>query len=231
MRNHDRYGGWILIDTSAARTLWHANHIYYRPGYDWAIGRLDAHYDGAPIPDARSTAEDPVGSYRELLSSELAYIARNPVLTLKRLPEKIGAFWNPTTFIQRALARNLVPRVPGQSTTALVASLVITGAYAALLVLGIFGLFHASRSPLRSYFLLLLATFTVVHSVLVCLSRYRLPLLPFLAVFAAYALLNPKECFRMRSPRTWAAVVVLALLAVLWWPYAPFVLMQKLHAW
>ena len=227
-RNHARYGGWVLIDTSASRTLWHANHILYRPGFDWGIKGRGAHTDGSEFPAA---GPDPVKEHQELLRRELGFVLAHPGLVVARIPEKMGAFWNPTSFVQRALARDAVPGLPRESEGALAASLLITGYYGAVLFLGIVGLLGARGSPLRTSFLAMLATFTLVHAIMVCQSRYRLPLMPFFAIFAAQALLHRSGRLTRRSWHTWTAVALVGAILVLWWPYLPFVLMERLEAW
>jgi 4-amino-4-deoxy-L-arabinose transferase-like glycosyltransferase len=227
-RNHVRYGGWVLIDTSASRTLWHANHIYYRPGFDWGIASLERHYDGSEIP---GTGADPAQEHRELLRRELGFVLKHPGLVVARIPEKIGAFWNPTSFVQRALARDDVPKLPRESIGALVVSLVTTGYFAAVLFLGIVGLLHARRSPLRTCFLSMLGTFALVHLFMVCQSRYRLPLMPFFMIFAASAVLGESGRRTLGSWRAWTAAGIVGAVLALWWPYLPYVLMQRLEAW
>ena len=227
-RNHVRYGGWVLVDTSVSRTLWHANRIDYRPGFDWGIASSDRHYDGSELPGA---GPDPVKEHQELLRRELGFVLEHPGLIVARIPEKVGAFWNPTSFVQRTLARDAVPNLPRESVGALVASIFISSYYAAVLFLGIIGLLEARRSPLRTCFLVMLATFTLVHCLMVCQSRYRLPLMPFFAIFAAQTLLNRSSRLTLGSWRMWTAVALVGAMLILWWPYLPYVLMQRFEAW
>jgi 4-amino-4-deoxy-L-arabinose transferase-like glycosyltransferase len=227
-RNHARYGGWVLIDTSVSRTLWHANHIWYRPGFDWGIASLEGHYDGSEIP---RDGANPARSHQELLRRELGFALTHPGLVLARIPEKIGAFWNPTSFVQRTLARDDVPKLPRESVGALLASIVISSYYAAVLFLGIIGLLRARRSPLRTCFLAMLGSFVFIHLFMVCQSRYRLALMPFFMIFAADAVLHRRDRPRLGSWRTWTAVALVGAMLVLWWPYLPYVLMQRLEAW
>jgi hypothetical protein len=172
-----------------------------------------------------------VKEHQELLRRELGFVLKHPGLIAARIPEKMGAFWNPTSFVQRTLARAAVPNLPRESVGALLVSIFISSYYAAVLFLGIIGLLHARRSPLRTCFLAMLATFTLVHCVMVCQSRYRLPLMPFFAIFAAQTLLNPSGRPTLGSWRMWTAVVLAGAASILWWPYLPYVLMQRLEAW
>ena len=66
---------------------------------------------------------------------------------------------------------------------------------------------------------------------MVCQSRYRLPLMPFFVVFAAQTLVNPNDRLTLGSWRTWIAAALVGAMAVLWWPYLPYVLMKRLEAW
>ena len=227
-RNHARYGGWVLVDTSISRTLWHANHIHYRPGFDWGISSLDEHYDGSKPPGA---GPDPVKEHQELLRRELGFVLQHPGLIAARIPAKMGAFWNPTTFVQRTLARDAVPNLPRESLGALLVSIFISSYYAAVLFLGIIGLLGAKRSRLLTGFLAMLAMFTLVHCVMVCQSRYRLPLMPFFSIFAAQTLMSRSGWPRPGSWRMWTVVALVGAALVLWWPYLPYVLLQRLEAW
>jgi hypothetical protein len=77
----------------------------------------------------------------------------------------------------------------------------------------------------------MLGTFVLVHSFMVCQSRYRLPLMPFFAIFAAQALMHRSGRLTPRSWRMWTLVALLGVTLMLWWPYLPYVLLQRLEAW
>lgn len=228
LRNHLKYGGWVLIDTSAARTLWHANHLNYKPGFDWGVSVSRRHNDGTKMT---VEGKGPVQQYYTLLHQELAFVIKNPGLIIKRVPEKIGAFWNPTSFLQRVLAFDLIPGAPRESAQAVALSILTTLSYALVLFAGIFGLMHISPSTLKTYFLLTLCVLFIVHGVMVAQSRYRLVLMPFFMIFASYLFLNPQLLISFTSWRTWAAYCLTAGLLVMWWPYLPFVLLEQVHPW
>ena len=227
-RNYAHYDTAVLVDDSAARTLWHANHIEYRPGFDWSIVDFKKHWDGAKDPTRGVELRRP---YAEVLREELAFVASHPGTILRRVPEKIAALWNPTTFPQRTMAFDHVRALPRGSGVALAVSLAISAYYAAVLFLGTLGAFGARSSSVRTYFLLVLAVSLLIHCFMVSMSRYRLPLMPFFAVFAADVLLHWRQRVRWRSWRTRGACVVIGALLLSWWPYLPYVLLEKVRPW
>jgi hypothetical protein len=142
---------------------------------------------------------------------------------LAGVPKKLGALWNPTSFLHRRIAFGAMRGAPPGSRTALVLGLLTTAFYVLTLALGSAGLVYSRPSELRTFTLLLLLVTLVVHGIFVGISRYRLPVMPFLFLFGAALALDPT---RLRSAPFTRHLLLLATWALLfwsWWPYWPFV--------
>jgi hypothetical protein len=110
-----------------------------------------------------------------------------------------------------------IPR--GFGRTLLVASV---GIGVLVLGAGLLGLLCVPSSPLRAILVIVVGYSALVHTVLFSLSRYQVPMRPFLAVGAAWLLAATPACRRALwsdagpTPRGWVALLFLALLLVAW---------------
>lgn len=223
---YQRTGRFVLVDVSAARTLWHANRLAYEPGYDWRITAQRARdaerrYGTRQPSLQRETPE----SASAMMSQEIGFIRDNSALVLGRVPEKWAALFNPTNFLQRRIARGQVEGLSRESAMGRAVGVASAIIYAITMVLAVFGLWHARPSSLRGLTLASLAVYLAVFALMVSLSRYRLPLMPLLFFFAADAAMHSRRCFCPKSWRTWAAVACVALLVVSWYPYRDYALL------
>jgi len=216
-----RAGAPVLVDTSMDRTLWHGDRLDYSPGLDWKVRRkrIDeaVHRQGIEAPD-----DDPRHS-AAILRQELSFIAHNPLHLLAGVPKKLGALWNPTSFLHRRITFGAMQGAPPGSRTALVLGLLTTVFYVLTLALGSAGLVYSRPSELRTFTLLLLLVTLVAHGIFVGISRYRLPVMPFLFLFGAALALDPARLRRARLTRHLLLLVTWALLFWSWWAYWPFV--------
>jgi hypothetical protein len=216
-----RAGAFVLVDTSMDRTLWHGNRLPYSPGLDWGVrphrieevvGELGIE---RPVDDPRRTVP--------ILRQELSSIGEQPLRFLRGVPEKLGALWNPTSFLHRRITFGMVRGVPRGSLVALVLGLVTTAVYVVTLALGSAGLFYSRRSDLRTFTLLLLSVTLVVHGIFVGISRYRIPVMPFVFLFGADLLFDPGRIRAAGPMRHLLVLVTWVVLLLSWRPYWPFV--------
>jgi 4-amino-4-deoxy-L-arabinose transferase-like glycosyltransferase len=133
----------------------------------------------------------------------LAYVSSHPVQTLQRDVVKLFDLWG--------LERELIGGVdlgyfgsisrPGL----LLLTAIIFGSYVAAMLLGIFGAIMAPPADRRArWFLFLLIGFIcVIHVVTYGHSRYHLPLVPIVLVFAANALVQRRRLWEQRWTRSW----------------------------
>jgi len=99
------------------------------------------------------------------------------------------------------------------------------GYYALLLLAGVVGLFTGPPSDFRAYAALNLGILTSMSAVLFMVSRYRLPFMPFLVLYAAAIFTHPESIrdfrFRDHPVRAGAGLLVLFLIAAVFWIRLP----------
>src|SRR5262249_41633483 len=132
----------------------------------------------------------------------LRFVRENPGLTLQRAVIKVFDFWGLERELVAGAGRGFFGPLPRPAL--LLLALLIFGSYAAVLVLGVFGLFLAPLADRRVHWLLLLVIAYVcgIHSVVFAHSRYHLPIIPLVMVFAAGALVNLCPLWQRR--RSWS---------------------------
>ncbi|MCK6484282.1 MAG: glycosyltransferase family 39 protein [Phycisphaerae bacterium] len=199
-RNQAKFGTFLLVDATAARTLWHANRIPFRVSFSWPFGRYMENPINGPMP---SEADDAARDHGALLRQELRFAADHPGLILRRIPEKWGALWNPTSFLQLHLYQHGFTGWEKGSHAAQRVSLITTIAYALTMLPAAAGLcFGRPSNRLWTFILIQLLVTMAVHALMVSQSRYRVPLMPYVMLLAGYAWTAP---FRALAERRRAA--------------------------
>lgn len=142
----------------------------------------------------------------------LKFIAANPGLTLQRDIVKFFDFWG----LERELISGGDSGFFGSvSKPVLIGlALLLCGSYVLALFAGFFGLVLAPPADRRVHlFLLLLSAFVcALHTLAFGHSRYHLPLMPLVLIYAASAVVHRKEIWRQR--RRWAFALACGLCAV-----------------
>jgi hypothetical protein len=137
----------------------------------------------------------------------------------------VAEFLNPTSFLVRHLRLGLYElgaegtrvRAPLPSAVREAIVLLSVAATLGLCSLAVLGLFAMPAAPLRSFLALAIVYTLAVHALSVGMSRYRLLLMPFLAVAAGSLGADPRARLRaLRRPRRalGAAAALLGLTAV-----------------
>ena len=147
----------------------------------------------------------------------LGYIAAHPGQTALRSTAKLFHFWQ----LERELVAGASQGIWGQTSTmvVLLMAVVILGIYCATLLLGVFGIALAppKNVAVHAFWLLLLAFVTALHCAAFAHSRYHLPLMPILMIYAAAAWVNLADLRRgWKSWRFAAAAAVCLALAASW---------------
>lgn len=180
-RNHQVFNQFVLVSANGGVNLWMGNHAGSTGGY-------------TPLPDIEF--ENEAVRDQHLKKKAIQYITQNPVeymkLTIKRAiitykAETIGIVWN------SALDKML------SESTILVLKLISSLYWWLLLILATIGIFKLLRGGEMTIFNVLFVTcgfFFIFPLLTVAQDRYHMPIDPFLAIFAAYAvlaLLDEKE--------------------------------------
>lgn len=150
----------------------------------------------------------------------LGLIAREqPTWLLKKLARNLNLLFAPDSFLFKKMSHGSYGELAPLPRRALVASTLAS--YLALLAAAIAGLAADPRRDRQAFALLAIGVVVALHVLANASSRYRLPLLPLLAVYAASTLLHPAEVWgRLRGPRLAAAALALAFVAAVCIPHS-----------
>jgi len=172
-RNYQHFGQFVLVSANGGANLWMGNHAGSTGGY-------------APLPELGF--KDEVDRDKYFKKEAVKFITQHPVeyikLAVKRTfitykSETIGVVWN------SALDKML-------SDTGLILTKLVSTLYWFLMFgLAIIGVFIILRKKEMSIFNALIVTlgfFFIFPILTVAQDRYHMPINPFLAIFAAYAL-------------------------------------------
>lgn len=231
IRNALRFKEFLLIDTVGGKTLWW-DHNYFQPicfdfTYNGIIEGIIRQDEDLGKTRPKSTDPNPSVKYREDMRNAVLFTLEEPGLFLRRIPFKLGGLWNPSSHVIRHLRLGLYGE-PGRKT-ALVLTLPIILSYCAVIFLSLAGLFFSKNDFLKKIFLILLGFFSLLFCFCAGMSRHRLPLMPFLILYAAYALihLGSIRAAFFRRRRVIPLLALFALLVYAWIPHISFLLQIK----
>jgi 4-amino-4-deoxy-L-arabinose transferase-like glycosyltransferase len=200
-RNSRLQGTFVAIDTMGGRNFMMGNY-HHTPLYrSWdAIsneGELAWNHEvfATYAPEMRTSQ----GAIDKLaLRQGLKFVAEHPWLTLQRDLIKFFDFWG----LERELVAGAARGYWGDLSRPFILLLaaLIFASYAAVMALGIFG---AILTPLPDrrlhwFFLLVIAYVCGIHTLVFAHSRYHLPVMPLVLVFAASALVKRHTLWQRR---------------------------------
>ena len=234
IRNTRLQGVPVLVDTMGGMNLRMGNYeftplsrmwdgVSMSGDKSWIVGLPAAPPEGGPWSEG----------YKERWARQeaLRFMRAHPALTLWRAAVKFGDFWGLERDFIAGVQRGIF-RPPPVAGAVIVLATVL--AYPVVLVLAIFGLGRLSRENFPAAWLPLVATLFVcaLHTIVFGHPRYRLPLMPLLAIYAGAAV----EARTWRPGAAWTSAVVpvgiSAGFVALWivqfawrdWPYVEQVL-------
>lgn len=150
------------------------------------------------------------------MAEGVKYVAAHPGLTGRRSLVKFFDFWG----LERELVAGAQKGYFGELPRAVVLGLaaVICGGYVLVLAAGVFGAAVRRPADLRIHLLLLLLiAFTcAIHSLVFAHSRYHLPVMPLVMVYAGALLARPPARADLRRPAFWLAAAFLAAVVAGW---------------
>lgn len=211
---------FVAVDTMGGRNLMMGNYEHTPFARAWATIAIEGDDSWHRVlhrkhPEAAIMSQGQIDKLA--LREGILYAANHPWLTLQRDLVKLVAFWG----LERELVAGVTHESFGKwSAPATVAfALVVMGAYAATILLVVFGVLLV---PANNRFLLILIVTTVayvcaLHTLSFGHSRYHLPLMPLLFPFAAAACVGRKEIWQKRGTRVFCvAVFFVSAMLVAW---------------
>jgi len=225
------YDGFVLVSTGES-SMWHFSYNAFPPDTnDLGMSGEEGLDRDAYRADARPKVRDQDPIRRAAREKELGlqFARENPGLVLERFGTRIALLLYPTSFLARHVALDYYTRGPtgevvrepfARSTKVAVVWLTLLS-YVGLSWLGVLGWAGLPRSPARTLVLLTCAYFLAVYGMAYAVTRYRLVLVPLLAVGAGWALAHPRDLWRsLRRPRVaLGAALTSAALLFIWTRY------------
>jgi 4-amino-4-deoxy-L-arabinose transferase-like glycosyltransferase len=220
IRNTRLQETFITVDVMGGRNVMMGNYEFtpaYRP---WAAIEITGEeaWHSVLSKEIGGLAGKTQGQIDKLaMKYAFSYMLAHPGQTLSRSVAKLFHFWQ----LERELVADAKQGIWGAFSTPLVVALaaIVMGAYAATMLLGIFG---AVLSPPRSLamhalLLVLVAFVTALHCVAFAHSRYHLPLMPIVILYAAAAWVGRRGVLiQWRSWKFAAAAAIGLVLAASW---------------
>lgn len=209
-----------VVDSMGGRNLMMGNYEYTPTYRAWAAVELpgDRHWF-AVLAQAQPASIKATGGQRDKIAMRygLNYILAHPGMTLRRDLRKFVDFWG----LERELIAGAAAGHFGSISWAglAVLAVVICSAYAVCLASALFGGVVHPPSELAPHLFLILVVALIcgAHTVTFGHSRYHLPLIPLLAVYAATALVDFPTVLAQRRRPSFTIALMLCLLVVAGW--------------
>lgn len=160
----------------------------------------------------------------------LAFVMAHPGLTLQRDMIKFCDFWGLERELVAGLGRGYFGSI--SKSGVLILAAVICGSYAAVLFLGTYGALMTPLADRRVTWLLLLIIAYVcgLHTLTFGHSRYHLPLMPLVMVFAARAVTHLGEIWQRRRETSFKLATIFCVLVAASWVWMFFAVDRALLA-
>jgi 4-amino-4-deoxy-L-arabinose transferase-like glycosyltransferase len=147
----------------------------------------------------------------------LEYVWNHPWLTIKRDAIKFLNFWQLDRLLVAAAADGYFGDI--SLPLQLLLSMAVCGAYALILLACILGVCCWPPDARRYHWFLVISILfpCAIHTLIFAHSRYRLPILPLLAMYAAAAIVHRKELGAVCGTFGFRVAMVLSIIAVMGW--------------
>jgi hypothetical protein len=201
-RNAIVFHAFIPVSTMGGSNLWQGNV---------PLTHLEVHA-------ALGEFEDPVERDRQ--ARKLAWEAiraRQPTWIFEKLREQMPEFWKAgSEVLDHTVSR--APCRPLSAAEQKALEVAVVGPYLAVLALSLAGLARTRPTPGAVLLLILLAAWNAAHVAAYATTRFRLPLLPVLFLFAAAVVARDSRLAPLRGWRAVLLVALVALAASVLWP-------------
>jgi hypothetical protein len=179
-RNWVTHQRFLLVDATSGRNLYIGTNVPPPSNWDYGFDHRRRVHGGRP----RCSDENVVDRDRCEIRNGLSFIASHPGLMLARIPLKMADLLNPSSFLIRHARLGKYPHSFAPWEIRLL-TLVTALTWMGVAVLGWAGLVLLPGAPGRRLLILLLAYHLAIHAVTFGMTRFRLPMVPFLVIAAA----------------------------------------------
>lgn len=211
----------VTVDVMGGRNFMMGNYEHTPLDRPWDAISMEGeqawhHVLLAAHPDRRPRTQGQLDKLA--LRYGLDYVRRHPLQTLVRDVAKFFHFWQLEREVVAGLARGWWGGLPRWAV--LLAAAAIVGSYVVVLLSGVWGALRVgSACPAGAVLLVLVVVFVCgIHTLVFGHSRYHLPLMPLVGVFAAAAWIHWRVAFDWRRGgwSLWLAAGLCGLLLAGW---------------
>lgn len=228
VRNVVRYDGFLLIDSNAGNVLYKNLNAIRQENHDIGMGTRwreeAASYSGA-IPLRPRVKIDGIAERNAAeVRRAVLFVLRHPALYAGQCVLRAAELVNPTSFTIKAIRRGYYPGLSPGLAEILVWITMLS--VMAVLAAGAVGIWGGGGNPDRTLPLLLVVGNMALAVMVVSMSRYRLPMMPFLIPIGTAAALQGGRFFVRHGRPVWRRIVpaaaALLLMGWAWVIYVPF---------
>lgn len=214
----------LLIDTCADTNFYRSHNLGMPPHYDFR------EYRGPQKFSRKGCVEQNIClRIRCELNNAMKFVLANPRVSIYRAGIKIIDLYTPNLYIYRNIFREdpyplITEEQPGERAhldkyKGKWFRIFGSGGYLILMLLAMLGLFSVKEWELRSLTLALILYHTAVGAVFFTVSRYRIPFIPFLIIYAgAFLGMKRSELKDLKKWKWLTALMLWLLLFILTFP-------------
>jgi hypothetical protein len=219
-RNTKLQETFVAIDVMGGRNAMMGNYEYTPLDRSWAAisitdNRSWDHVLAAANPEYAGSTQ---GQRDKLaLRHAIRFVLAHPWLTIKRDVVKFFNFWQLDRTIVAAASEGVFGPVP--PAVILAGAVLICGTYAIVLYGSIFGVWLAAPDDWRYHGLFLLTVLfpCAIHALIFAHSRYNLPIMPIVMLYASSAFVGWNRLWEVRRSVQFAAAAVMCVIVTLAW--------------
>jgi 4-amino-4-deoxy-L-arabinose transferase-like glycosyltransferase len=213
-------GTFVLVDSWSGRTFMIGNNAFtplYRP-WEATAGPPAEHWLQQLVAQHPWAARATGGELDRLaLRHGVRFVLEHPGLTLKRSLVKLVRFWGLEREVIAGAARGYFGPVPRPGL--LLATLAIFGGWVATALAATFGALVTPPADRRMHalFLLIIGAVCAAHTLTFGHSRYHLPLMPLVLLYAANAWTDAARIWARRGSRAFAVAAGVSVALIGGW--------------
>lgn len=219
VRNTLLHQTFVPVDCMGGRNFMMGNYEHTPLYRSWAAIGIEGerewfHVLSARRPEVHGSTQGQLDKIA--LAEGIRFVRENPGLTAHRDLIKFFDFWGLERELVAGADRRYFGSVPRPVVVAL--GLGICGAYALVLFASAFGAALRPPADRRVHWLILLLTafMCAVHTAVFAHSRYHLPVMPFLMIYAAALVTGPRPRAGWRLPAAWVAAAFCVVVVTGW---------------
>ena len=174
-----------FVDRAGSYTLYRGNNPYIPDGFPSSRGlhsnirKIEEEAKGVPNRE----------SY--FMDRALSHILDHPILFLRRGSLRVAALWSPEEHVPRHILRGWWGEIAPKRAFFWVVTVWVV--YLLVMALGSFGFMALSHNSLRGLFGIIFLYFAAVCFIAQGMPRIHIPLMPFIILYATYAIVHMKE--------------------------------------